>query len=95
MSTSHATRLVDFTPRGFQHLDLEAFEAHDLAQAKLGRNSPRDREDVAFLASRGVLDRQVLQGRFDTGPRPFVQNEARESSTPSLWLDELFGAAEP
>jgi hypothetical protein len=91
----YASRLINMTPKGLERLHLRAFEAHDLALAKLGRNSPRDREDVAFLASKGVLDRQLLQERFDAELRPYVLNEARQSSSLSLWLDEFLGAPEP
>ena len=44
--------------------DREAFEVHDLVLAKLGRNMPRDREDVAFLIDKGALDRDLLIQRF-------------------------------
>jgi hypothetical protein len=60
--------------------------------AKLARNSPRDREDVAFLTRKGALNPILLEGRFDTELRPHVLNEARHAATLNLWLDEFFGA---
>src|SRR6266487_1311821 len=45
----YVSRLVDITPRSFQRLRLLALEVHDLVLAKLGRFSPHDRADVAFL----------------------------------------------
>lgn len=87
----YALRLIDITPAGIDRLHLRAFEVHDLALAKLGRNSPRDREDVAFLVRKGMLDRRLFQERFDAELRPHVLNEARHSSTLSLWLEEFFG----
>ena len=91
---SYASRLLDITPRGFRHLRLLAFEAHDLALAKLGRNLPRDREDVAFLVSRGALRRETMQERFESELRPNLRNPERESLTLELWLDDLLPAAE-
>jgi hypothetical protein len=91
----YASRLVDITPRGFQRLRLMALEVHDLVLAKLGRNSPRDRSDVEFLARKGVIDRQRLEERFETELRPYVLNEARERTTLGLWLDELFETDKP
>jgi hypothetical protein len=88
----HASRLVDITPGGFGHLRLLALEVHDLALAKLGRNSPRDRSDVKFLAEKNALDRRILHGRFESEMRPYVLNEARESLTLELWLEEFFGS---
>ena len=67
-----------------------ALEVHDLVLAKLGRNSPRDRSDVEFLARKGALDRKLLENRFETELRPYLLNEARESLTMKLWLEEFF-----
>lgn len=87
---SYASRLVELTPRGFKHLRLRAFEVHDLVLAKLGRNSPRDRADVEFLARKGVIDRRVLEKRFEAELRPYVLNEERHVAGLWLWLDEFF-----
>jgi len=90
----YGARLVDITPKRLHRLNLKAFEVHDLALAKLARNSPRDRGDVEFLAMKGVLDLQLLLKRFETEMRPYLLNEARETATLRLWLDEFFGARE-
>jgi hypothetical protein len=86
----YASRLVDLTPRSFKHLRLRAFEVHDLVLAKLGRNSPRDRADVEFLVRRGVIDRRVLENRFEAELRPYVLNEERHVAALRLWLGEFF-----
>lgn len=46
--------------------------------------------DVEFLARRGVLDRRVLENRFEAELRPYVLNEARHVAALRLWLDEFF-----
>ena len=84
-------RLIDITPKGFHRLRLKAFEVHDLVLAKLSRNSPRDRADVEFLAEKGALDRRLLTERFEAELRPYVLNEARETETLKLWLEEFLG----
>ena len=86
----YSSRLVDITPGSFGRLRLLALEVHDLALAKLGRNSPRDRSDVKFLAEKSTLDRRLLRGRFESEMRPYVLDEARESLTLELWLEEFF-----
>ena len=91
----YASRLVDITPRGLGRLRLMALEVHDLVLAKLGRNSPRDRSDVEFLARKGAIDRQLLEERFEDELRPYVLNEAREQTTLGLWLDEFFETDKP
>ena len=87
---TYAARLVELTPRGFKHLRLRAFEVHDLVLAKLGRNSARDRADVEFLARKGVIDRRVLEKRFESELRPYVLTEERHVAALRLWLDEFF-----
>lgn len=86
----YVSRLLEITPLGFRWLRLLAFEAHDLVLAKLGRNTPRDREDVAFLVRKGALRRKTLEDRFDKELRPYVLNERREAATLQLWLEEFF-----
>ena len=86
----YASRLIDITPRGLTRLHLSAFEVHDLVLAKISRNSPRDREDVRYLANKGILDRTILEERFTAELRPYLLNEARETATLELWLDEFF-----
>lgn len=86
----YASRLANLTPRGFRHLRLSAFEAHDLVLAKLGRNSARDRADVDFLVQKGIINPQILEERFETELRPYVLNEDRQVATLQLWLDEFF-----
>lgn len=88
----YASRLIDITPAGCRWLRLLALEAHDLALAKLSRNSQRDREDVAFLVEKGALQRRVLQERFEIELRPYVLNEEREATALKFWFDELFPA---
>ena len=88
----YVARLVDMTPKGLQRLRLAALEVHDLVLAKLARNSPRDRADVEFLVRRGALDRDLLEKRFEAELRPYVLNEARETATLQLWLEEFFGS---
>lgn len=88
----YASRLIDITPHEFRRLRLMAFDPNDLALAKLARNSPRDREDVAFLVQKGVLQRKILQERFDTELRPNLLQPERAALTLDLWLEELFPA---
>ena len=87
---NYASRLVDITPPGLRHLRVMALEPHDVVLAKLVRNSPRDREDVAFLVQNGVLDKPLLKSRFDSELRPHLSNPEREALTLDLWLEEFF-----
>jgi hypothetical protein len=84
--------LIDITPPKLDRLRILAFEAHDLALAKLARNIQRDREDIAFLVQKGALKRGVLLERFEAELRPHLLNESREALTLELWLENLFPA---
>ena len=87
-------RLIDITPANSRRLKLRALEIHDVVLAKLSRNSPRDRADVEYLARKGVLDRRVLEARFEAELRPNLLNEQREMLSFELWLAEFFGKEE-
>jgi hypothetical protein len=86
----YASRLFDLTEPGFKRLRLRAFEIHDLVLAKLGRNSARDRADVEFLVRKGLIDKHVLEERFEAELRPYVLNEKRHIDSLRLWLGEFF-----
>lgn len=86
----YVLRLIELTPTEFRRLRIRAFDATDVALAKLARNSQRDREDVAFLAKRGALSREELQSRFSRELRPHLGNPSRDALTLELWLEELF-----
>jgi hypothetical protein len=87
---AYASRLAELTPRSLKHLRLRAFEVHDLVLAKLGRNSARDRADVAFLVQRGLIRQRLLEKRFEIELRPYVLNEERHAAALRLWVDEFF-----
>ena len=86
---AYASRLIDITPTSFKRLTLLAFEVHDLLLAKLGRFSPRDREDAVFLMRAGALDLKVLRDRFETEIRPYALNERSTVINMDLCIKEL------
>jgi hypothetical protein len=57
---------------------------------RLERNSPKDREDVAFLAESLHLSRELLRERYQKELRPNLANESRQGLTLELWLDACF-----
>jgi uncharacterized nucleotidyltransferase DUF6036 len=86
---AYESRLIDITPKGFQKLRLMAFEAHDIVLSKIARNSPKDRSDVEFLATKGLLNRYLLNKRFESELRPHLQVQERGMLTMQLWLEEF------
>ncbi len=90
---NHEDRLVDLLPGEFRRLRLKALDPYDLALSKLERNSPKDLEDIAFLAARARLEPQVLRQRYEQEMRPYLANEARHDLTLKLWLELRFPTA--
>jgi len=86
---SYESRLTEMFPGAFSKLRLFALDPYDLVLAKLERNSPRDREDVFFLATAVALDLEVLRERYRDELRPYLVNPAREDLTLDLWLEAI------
>ena len=61
-----------------------------VALTKLDRNSPRDRDDVKFLAEGGLLRRTILLERYENELKPYVLNEKRTTLHLELWLVSSF-----
>jgi hypothetical protein len=71
---------------------LLALDPHDLALAKLDRNSPVDREDVAHLARVVPLDPDVLRERYRAELRPVLTGDLRRHDrTLEMWIAAYFG----
>jgi hypothetical protein len=81
--------LTALFPGAYKNLRLFALEVHDLALAKLGRNSPRDREDIRFLAKKAPLEINILKERYAKELRPYLANQAREDLTMNLWIEMI------
>jgi hypothetical protein len=86
---NYEERLIDL-PLGLKHLHLKALEPHDLALSKLSRNSPKDREDVKYLARHLRLDFSVIRQRFETEMKPLLPNSDRHESTLQVVWKEYF-----
>lgn len=85
---SYVERLTVLFPGRLRHLTLLALEAHDLALSKLGRNSPIDREDVAYLANTVPLDPDLLRRRYERELRPIaIGNLERLDATIEMWIE--------
>jgi hypothetical protein len=60
---NYEARLIAIFPDEFKNLRLKAFERHDLALAKLGRNQDHDREDVKRLEASCAFSSAILNAR--------------------------------
>jgi len=74
---------------GLKHLRLLALNPYDLILSKLTRNSPKDVEDVKFLARTQHLEFPVLYSIFEKEMKPWLPNLARHELTLRIW-EEYF-----
>lgn len=82
-------RLKEMFPKEFRYLHLFAFDAYDLALAKLERNTQRDRDDVKHLARIVPFDLAILKERYQQELRPNLGNPKREDLTMQLWVEAI------
>jgi uncharacterized nucleotidyltransferase DUF6036 len=92
MPLNYEDRLAELFPRRFKSLRIYVPDAYDLILSKVERNSPKDREDVEYLAKAARLDATRLRERYDKELRPLLANEVRHDLTIKLW-SELFPSA--
>ena len=85
MPEDFETRTVEMFPGRFRNLRLYAPDPYDLILSKVERNSPKDRDDVAYLAETLQLDPAVLRERYSKELRPYLANESRHDLTLELW----------
>lgn len=71
-------------PLDLQKLVLKALDPYDLILSKLTRNSPKDSEDVKFLAKKLQLNFSTLYERWKK-EMTFVPNAERHETTLKLW----------
>jgi Nucleotidyltransferase of unknown function (DUF6036) len=86
---NYLDRIAPMFPAAYSALRLFGLEGHDLALSKLGRNSPRDREDVKYLAHAVPLDLGLLEARYRLELRPYLAHEERHDLTMRLWIEML------
>ena len=72
----------------FEKLQLSALEVYDLVLSKLTRNSPKDREDVKFIAQQQNLSYTVACDRFVQEMKPWVARaDWHESTLQMIWKE--------
>lgn len=90
LAENYEDRLEDIFPGQFKKLRILALDPYDLVLSKLERNSPKDREDVKYLARTVPLNRDTLLARYREELRPYLSNEARHDLTIELWVGDYF-----
>lgn len=82
-------RLVEMFPHTFKNIRLLALDPYDIALTKIERNSPKDREDVKYLAGAIPFDLNVLQKRYHKELRAYLFVPEREDLTLKLWVEMI------
>lgn len=74
-------------PGAFRNIRLFALDAYDIALTKIERNSPKDREDVKYLARTVPFDLEILRERYRKELRDYLFVPEREDLTLKLWIE--------
>ena len=73
---------------GLKNLRLFVLEPYDLCLSKLARNSPKDRDDVRFLAQQENLSYGTLYRRFASEMKPWVARaDWHEGTLERVWKE--------
>jgi Nucleotidyltransferase of unknown function (DUF6036) len=86
MPEDYESRLTELK-LGLKHLRLLALDPYDLILSKLTRNSPKDVEDVRFLARTQHLEFSALYRVFEEEMKPWLPNLARHELTLKIWSE--------
>lgn len=69
---SYDDRLIEFETKFLDRIRLFLMEPHDIILAKLGRDAPKDVQDVMYLARIAELDTDLLRSRYRSELYPYV-----------------------
>lgn len=80
-------RLIAIETSSFDNLRLFVMEPHDIILAKLGRDAPKDVQDVMYLAKVAEIDTDLLRSRYRTELYPYVIGPPERSDrTLDYWI---------
>lgn len=83
-------RLAEIYAGQLKKIRLFAVDPHDLALMKLERNAERDRVDVLFLASQGLVTADELERRYRAEMRSYIGVPERSTDiTLQLWVSMI------
>ena len=83
-------RLIPITEATFRHIRLFVMEPHDIVLAKLGRDAPKDIQDVMYLAKVANLNTQLLRERYEFELRDNVIGPPeRAEGTLKYWISTI------
>ena len=81
-------RLIPIDSSGFENIKLSLMEPHDIVLAKLGRDHPKDVQDVEYLASVANLDTELIRSRYHAELQHNVIGPPRRADgTLNYWIE--------
>jgi hypothetical protein len=82
-------RLTEIYPGTFKDISLYALDPYDIALTKIERNSPKDREDVKYLARTVPFDLKILEQRYFKELQRYLLVPDRVDLTLKLWIEMI------
>lgn len=82
-------RLTKIYSESFKNISLYALDPYDIALTKIERNSPKDREDVKYLARTIPFDLNILEERYYKELQGHLLVPKRVDLTLKLWIEMI------
>lgn len=82
-------RLTGIYPNSFKNISLYALDPYDIALTKIERNSPKDRDDVKYLAQTVPFDLNILRERYYKELQGYLLVPERVDLTLKLWIEMI------
>ncbi len=91
MPEDYQSRLSEMFPGRLAKLKLLAPDPYDLVLSKLERNSPKDQEDVEYLAKSLSLNSAILTEHYEREFRPnLMARQSWHDGTLKRWIELYF-----
>ncbi len=82
-------RLTKIYQKSFKNISLYALDPYDIALTKIERNSPKDRDDVKYLAQTVPFDLNILRERYYKKLQGYLLVPERVDLTLKLWIEMI------
>jgi Nucleotidyltransferase of unknown function (DUF6036) len=91
IAEDYEARLKEMFPARFKKLKILAPDPYDLVLSKLEPNSPKDQDDVEYLAKTVPLDSKILRDRYERELRPnLMARQNWHDGALTMWIGAYF-----
>ncbi len=81
--------MIKINQKSFKKISLYALDPYDIALTKIERNSPKDRDDVKYLAQTIPFNLNILRERYYQELQSYLLIPERVDLTLKLWIEMI------